>query len=300
MRPKPWAKCGVRRRIQSPRRFRGWLVPFTATVALELAALGVAVGAFGTIVGAGGGFILTPILLLLYPRDSAATLTAVSLTAVFFNAASGSAAYARQRRIDYRSGLMFAAAALPGSIAGALLVGSVSRSLFDLLMAVMLFCLAASLLLGEPDGGRTPGGHVTPRLLTDRYGTSYAYQVPLRRGASFSAVVGFVSSFLGIGGGVLHVPLLVRALGFPTHLATATSHFVLAIIAGGGVVTHVFTGSFAHGHGVRRAAALSVGVVLGAQLGARLSLRASGRAVELLLAVALLALGIRLGLGSFT
>ena len=66
------------------------------------------------------GIVLTPILLLLYPHDKASTITAISLTAVFFNAASGSAAYAHQRRIDYRSGGAFAAAALPGSIAGAL------------------------------------------------------------------------------------------------------------------------------------------------------------------------------------
>jgi uncharacterized protein len=274
-------------------------VPFTSTVAIGLTILGVAVGAFGTIVGAGGGFILTPILLLLYPHDSAATLTAVSLTAVFFNAASGSAAYAHQRRIDYRSGLLFAGAALPGSIVGALVVGAVSRSVFDVLMAIVLFFLAGWLALGEPGKGRTPAGHLVRRTVTDRYRTSYEYFVPVRRGAAFSAIVGFVSSFLGIGGGVIHVPLLVRVLGFPTHLATATSHFVLAIIAGGGVATHILAGSFAHGHGVRRAAALAVGVVVGAQLGARLSLRVSGRAVELLLAVALLALATRLAIGAF-
>jgi uncharacterized membrane protein YfcA len=273
-------------------------VSFTPTVAIGLAFLGLGVGAFGTIVGAGGGFILTPILLLLYPHESAATLTAISLTAVFFNATSGSIAYAHQRRIDYRSGLVFAAAALPGSVAGALLVGSVSRRLFDLLMAVVLFFLAGWLMLGEPGEGHTPKGHLSARRLTDRYGTSYAYNVPVRRGALFSGVVGFLSSFLGIGGGVIHVPLLVRMLGFPTHIATATSHFVLAIIAGGGVATHVAAGSFAHGHGIRRAAALSVGVVVGAQLGARLSLRASGRLVEQLLALALLALAARLALGS--
>lgn len=271
---------------------------FTPTVAVLLVLLGVAVGTFGTIVGAGGGFILTPILLLLYPHDSPATLTAISLTAVFFNAASGSAAYAHQRRIDYRSGLTFAGAALPGSIAGALVVGSISRSVFNLVMAVVLVCLAGWLMLGEPGAGHQPSGHLTPRVITDRLGISYNYAVPLRRGAAFSAVVGFASSFLGIGGGVIHVPLLVRVLGFPTHLATATSHFVLAIIAGGGVATHVAAGSFAHAHGVRRAAALAVGVVAGAQVGARLSLRASGRVVETLLAVALLALAIRLGVGS--
>ncbi|MGZ4335968.1 MAG: TSUP family transporter [Gaiellaceae bacterium] len=118
--------------------------------------------------------------------------------------------------------------------------------------------------------------------------------MPLWRGIAYSGVVGFVSSFLGIGGGVIHVPLLGRVLGFPTHIATATSHFVLAIIAGGGAATHVVASSFAHGNGIRRAIALSVGVMLGAQLGARLSLRTSGRTVEVLLGVALVALAARL------
>jgi uncharacterized membrane protein YfcA len=122
----------------------------------------------------------------------------------------------------------------------------------------------------------------------------FYYAVPVRRGIAYSAVVGFASSFLGIGGGIIHVPLLVRVLGFPTHIATATSHFVLAIIAGSGAATHIFAGSFAHGHGVRRAFALSLGVVLGAQLGARLSLRTSGRVVEGLLGAALAVLAARL------
>jgi len=78
-------------------------VRFSTETAALLVLIGFAVGAFGTLIGAGGGFILTTILLLLYPHDSPQTLTAISLAAVFFNAASGSAAYARQRRIDYRT-----------------------------------------------------------------------------------------------------------------------------------------------------------------------------------------------------
>ena len=161
-------------------------------------------------------------------------------------------------------------------------------------MAAVLLALAVWLLRGEPGRRPAPKGHLVRRELTDRSGKTFEYDVPIRRGVAYSVVVGFVSSFLGIGGGVMHVPLLVRALGFPTHLATATSHFVLAIIAGSGALTHVIAGSFAHGHGVRRAISLSLGVVLGAQLGARLSLRASGRFVESLLGVALLAVAARL------
>ncbi len=251
-------------------------------------------GAFGTLIGAGGGFILTPILLLLYPHDSPQTLTAISLAVVFFNAASGSVAYMRQRRIDYRSGLVFAAATLPGAIAGALVVGSVSRRAFDVIMGAVLAVLALWLLTGERWPLPVATSHLERRELVDVSGERYSYDVPLRRGALLSLGVGFLSSFLGIGGGVIHVPLLVRALGFPTHLATATSHFVLAIMAGAGSVTHIALGSFAHGHGVRRTAALSIGVVAGAQLGAHVSLRLGGRMIQRLLSVALLVLAARL------
>lgn len=269
-------------------------MPFDVTTAVLLTLLGVGIGAFGTIVGSGGGFILTPVLLLLYPHDSAKTLTAISLAVVFFNAASGSAAYLRQRRVDVRSGLLFAAATLPGAVGGALLVGVVSRQVFAGIMGGVLAALAAWLLTGERWRPR-PGRHgVRRRVLVDREGLLHEYDVPLLRGALYSLGVGFVSSFLGIGGGVIHVPLLVRALGFPTHVATATSHFVLAWMAGAGTVTHIVAGSFAHGNGVRRVAALSVGVVVGAQAGAHVSRRLHGRHIEWLLGVALLALAVRL------
>ena len=269
-------------------------MPFDATTAVLLALLGVGVGAFGTVVGAGGGFVLTPVLLLLYPHDSAKTLTAISLTVVFFNAASGTGAYLRQRRVDVRSGLVFAAATMPGAVGGALLSGAVSRRLFDGLMGGVLALLAVWLLSGERWRPQPARRGARRRTLVDREGLRHEYDVPLARGALYSLGVGFVSSFLGIGGGVIHVPLLVRALGFPTHIATATSHFVLAWMAGVGTITHVVAGSFSNGSGVRRAAALSIGVVAGAQVGARFSRRLGGRHIERLLAVALLALAARL------
>ena len=267
---------------------------FTFPTAVMLVAIGFGVGAFGTLIGAGGGFILTPILLLLYPHESAQTLTAISLAVVFFNAASGSVAYARQGRIDYRSGTVFGLATLPGAVAGALVVGAVSRQVFDAIMGAVLALLAIWVLAGERWPLPRPTRNLERRELHDRAGERYVYFVPLRRGALYSLIVGFVSSFLGIGGGVIHVPLLVRTLGFPTHLATATSHFVLAIMAGAGTITHIAHGSFAHEQGVRRTLALSAGVIGGAQLGAHVSLRVRGRMIEWLLAGALLALAARL------
>ena len=179
--------------------------------------------------------------------------------------------------IDYRSGIAFAAATVPGSVIGALVVGFAPRRLFDALTGLLL-AAAAAILIREPSAAAKPRGKVrgSPRCISDRGGTGISIQ-SMFRGVLFSIAVGFVSSFLGIGGGIIHVPLMVTALGFPVHVATATSHFVLANMAAVGSITHIATGAFSNGVGVRRALALSVGVVFGAQIGALISRKIGGR-----------------------
>ncbi|HEY3168403.1 MAG TPA: sulfite exporter TauE/SafE family protein, partial [Candidatus Binatia bacterium] len=94
---------------------------------LWLLPLGILIGAFGTLIGAGGGFILVPILLLLYPDENTELITSISLAVVFFNALSGSWAYSRMGRIDYKSGMIFAVATIPGAILGAVSTAYVPR-----------------------------------------------------------------------------------------------------------------------------------------------------------------------------
>ncbi len=261
-----------------------------------LVALGLGVGAVGTLVGAGGGFLLAPILLLVYPHDSPQTLTSISLAAVWVNSTSGSIAYARLRRIDVRSGLVFGAATLPGAVGGALAVGYVPRRAFDALMAATLGAVAVWIGLHHERPHVADRG--TERVLVDSSGREWRYRVPVARGALYSVGVGFASSFLGIGGGVFHVPILVAGLGFPTHIATATSHFVLAQMSAAGVLTHFAQGSYRVGHGLRRSLALGVGVAVGAQLGAHWSSRVPAQVIERLLAVGLLLAAARLALAA--
>jgi uncharacterized membrane protein YfcA len=243
---------------------------------LGLVVLGFAVGTFGTLIGAGGGFLLVPLLLLLYPNDPVKTITAISLGVVCLNAASGSLAYARLGRIDYRTGLIFAAASAPGAVLGVLVTGQLPRGTFDALFGMLLIGLALYLLLR----GRVVEGHTKPE------------RVNLALGAVLSFGVGFLSSMLGIGGGIIHVPLLIQFLGYPAHIATATSHFILAIMSLVGVITHILTGEFEHG--VRRTLALGAGVLVGAQFGAALSQRVHGQWILRALALALLLVGVRL------
>src|SRR5262245_29586051 len=115
-----------------------WLVP-----------LGFFAAAYGTLIGAGGGFVLAPVLLLFYPAAAPEIITGISLTVVFFNALSGTFAYAKSGRIDYKSGMILAAANMPGAVIGALATTATSRARFNLLFGALLI-LAALLLIVVP------------------------------------------------------------------------------------------------------------------------------------------------------
>ena len=272
-------------------------VIFAAEKYLALMALGFGVGAYGTLIGAGGGFVLMPILLILYPKESPEILTSISLAVVFFNALSGSEAYGLMKRIDYRSGLMFAAATVPGAALGAVNTSHVPRHLFDIIFSVLMVAAAIFLLLrhGAPKATSKPSSasrHRITRHLVDAHGHQYEYSFNPLVGIALSVFVGYVSSFLGIGGGIIHVPFLGYFLHFPVHIATATSHFVLAIMALTGTVVHILTGTFTHG--VHRTIALAIGVALGAQLGAHFSQRIRGTWIIRSLALALGLVGVRI------
>jgi hypothetical protein len=274
-----------------------WLLP-----------LGFAIGAFGTLIGAGGGFILVPILLLVYPNEKTELITAISLAVVFFNATSGSAAYARMRRIDYKSGTVFAIATIPGAVLGALSTRYLPRGVFDVIFGILMIVGAIYLWFStkeqhenpaqpETTGAVMAGGYFwTERHFQDVDGVDYHYAFNPGAGVVLSIFVGFVSSLLGVGGGFIHVPALVSLLNFPVHVATATSHFVLAVMALAGTITHIAQGVFVHGF--RRTVLLAIGVVPGAQFGAKLSSRVGGKLIIRGLAVALAFVGVRLIIGA--
>lgn len=262
------------------------------TAFLWLVPIGFALGTLGTLVGAGGGFLLAPFLLLVYPHERPETIASISLAVVFLNALSGTVAYARMQRVDYRSGLLLSAATVPGAILGAFTTALLPRRTFDLIFAVVLFA-GAGLLLWRPQVQGALGRGRFARRVVDRDGTVHEYAYNPWLAAALSLGVGYVSSVLGIGGGIIHVPILTALLGFPVHIATATSHFALAVMAGTGTITHLATGAFHYG-GARRTIALGAGVLAGAQVGARLSSRVHGTWILRGLAAALMLVALRL------
>jgi uncharacterized protein len=272
------------------------LTLFTASKFLGFITLGFLTGLYGTLIGAGGGFVLMPTLLLLYPEASPHQLTSISLAVVFFNALGGTESYAMMRRIDYKSGLIFAAATVPGAIFGALNTGHVHRQFFNFIFSVALISAAIFLFVRSnrtSDIGVTHHSHhEISRHLVEANGAAFDYSFNPWMGIGLSFFVGYASSFLGIGGGIIHVPAMTYLLNFPVHVATATSHFVLAIMALTGTLTHIVTGTFAHG--VNLTLSLAIGALLGAPLGAYFSNRIGGDWIIRGLAVALGLVGVRI------
>jgi hypothetical protein len=259
-------------------------MPLSVEEAGVLLALGFGVGAYGTLIGAGGGFVLVPMLLLLRPGQSPASVTAVSLTVVFFNAYGGTWAYAQRGRIDYPSGVLFALAGIPGALLGTWVVRYIPRGPFDVVFSLLLLILAAYLIYHPMEAEADGRGGEPP--------TEAARRRQLLIGSLGSAYLGVVSSLLGIGGGILHVPFLIRVLGFAPHVATATSHFVLALVAFTGTLAHIWRGELSDE--LAPTAMLALGVMMGAPLGAAFSHWLRGPWLVRLLALALAGVGVRL------
>ncbi|HEY8280225.1 MAG TPA: sulfite exporter TauE/SafE family protein [Bdellovibrionota bacterium] len=259
--------------------------------------LGACVAAYGTLVGAGGGFLLVPVFLLGFnlPHQIA---VGTSLVVVMVNAFSGTLGYVRDKRIDYRLGLIFSLCTLPGAVIGGFTTAWVSSSIFSKIFGLLLSLTALYLLLRgsrksrPPIRGKREWGWVKREIATRHGMEQYEVNEPL--GGLFSLFVGAISSWFGIGGGIIHVPLMTEVLRIPVHVAVGTSHFILGITALVGVLVHFYQGHV----NVPLALQIGAGALLGAQLGVRLSRRVHGSLVIRALSLALLAVGLRLLLGS--
>lgn len=261
--------------------------------------LGLIIGTLGTLIGAGGGFILVPVLMLLYPNYSTETITAISIAAVACNAISGSTAYMIAKRVDYKAGIIFALCTIPGSILGVHSTKLISRALFDTVFGVLLCGLGIYLFL---KGGQKiisvnhlkPKKGLTYQKITDKSGHTYEYSYSMKKGGIFSVFVGYFSPLLGIGGGIIHVPFIAEWLKFPVHIATATSHFILAIMATVSVIVHYYNGVYDSPIIANTVISISTGIVVGAQLGAYLSKLIKGKIIIKALSVCLAIVGLRI------
>jgi len=256
-----------------------------------LAVIGVGAGALGSLVGLGGAFVVIPILRMAYLLSPAAT-AGISLVMVAANAISGSATYLRQGRADVRAAALVSLTGIPASLLGAHLVRSVTPGTFDALYGALLVSFFAILVRHRrsDDVAFVLASGMRERVIIDRTGKTFRYATNLPLVLLAGVALGLVSSFFGVGGGMIFVSVFVGLFKMPPHVSTATSTLAIVLTAPAGIATH----GFEHGIMWIYAAPLAVGGLIGGQIGPRLGRRLSARQLLDVLAATVLFAGLTL------
>ena len=286
--------------------------------AVSLALLGLGTGIFGVLVGSGGGIILGPLLLIFSPLQ-AHVVAGTTLAMVAVTSISGGVAYRRLGVIDVRSGVLFAGAAIPGSVIAPFVVKNIAGDTFRVLFGLLLLGLAVQMLTGSrgPFGslGRrfvenlwglrprasspvdpaqdVPAVVTAPptRVVRTTSGEVFEYRFNEALATSFNVLLGFISAFFGTGGGFVRTPVLVAAFGFPVKVAVATSVFALSIYATTGAAVHAAIGQVEWYPTLVWA---GLGLLVGSQIGVRVSTVVQSAWILRALVVVLLVMGVRL------
>ena len=250
--------------------------------------LGVAAGLLGTLLGLGGGVFLVPFLVMVVgiPFHIA---VAVSLTTVIATSSAVSAATAGKGLINLRLGMVLEIATAAGGLAGGLTAYMLSARTLQILFSVVTGAIGivtiARLSQAERVGGGDPGslgGRYRDEYL-DRMVTYRLVRLPLALLASL--VAGNVSTLLGLGGGIIKVPVLNAWCGVPMRAAAATSAFMIGVTATSGAVIYYGRGDVIP----ELAAAAVLGVHVGSTGGLRVGARLRPRTLRMLMAIVLFA-----------
>jgi uncharacterized membrane protein YfcA len=261
----------------------------TPALALVIFAAGAVAGSLGALLGIGGGVFLVPFLNLglNFPFTVAA---AISLTTVIATSSSVSAARTGKQLINIRLGMLLEVATAGGSLLGGVTAQVLAQSTVQKVFGMVTAIVAVIMLTRLQRRNVILDPTIDPGVLGGRYyeeesGCLVAYRVkrlPVALVVSF--IAGNVSSLLGIGGGVIKVPVLNAWCGVPLRAAAATSAFMIGVTATAGAVIYYGTGQLVPA----LAAAAVLGVQLGSWGGMRFGQRASAKWLKLLMAAVLL------------
>jgi uncharacterized protein len=188
--------------------------------------------------------------------------------------------------MNFRFGMVLEVATAAGSVLGGLTAQMLAQTTLQKLFGIVTGGVALATVARSGrrnvilDPNADPGS-LGGRFHDEESGATVVYQIkrmPLALGASF--VAGNVSSLLGIGGGVIKVPVLNGWCGMPLRAAAATSAFMIGVTATAGVIIYYVSGQLLPG----AAAAAILGVQLGSFVGLRMSRRIPIQSLKLLLA----------------
>lgn len=292
----PWTVRGscCRRRTSKSDHDRRWSTGWQRIVGIVVAlfALGLLAGFLSGLVGVGGGVVIVPFLYFVYghpelsgfhaaPSMHAAIAHATSLFIIVPTAVSGTLSYQRARLVAWPAAWPIAAASLVAAVVGVHIAVWFPAELLKAAFGVFLVVTGAAKL--------------REKLAAPRQ----ALRLALPRTLFVGAVVGLLSAVLGVGGGMVAIPLLIRLIGLDMERVAGTSIAIVAFTGVAGAITYMVAGLDGSGlpHGswgyVHWLAALPIltGSLLSVRWGTAVNQRLSARTLRLIFGVLLLAIG---------
>jgi len=252
-------------------------------IVLLLIGGGVAAGLFGSLLGLGGGILIVPLLTLGFGLPLI-TAIGVSLVCVIVTSGAAAGVYLERRVANLRLGMTLELFTAIGAMTGGLIAFLVPERFLELLFAAMLIYVALTMArrpdspaeFGIPtDDPAIEGGDDDDSTVTRLSGPGYRVR-RIGFGLVGSIGAGVVSALLGIGGGLVKVPVMHVIMGVPLRVATATSNLMIGITASAGAIIYLLRG----GIDPFVAAPTAIGVFLGATLGSRTAHRIDVRVLR--------------------
>lgn len=236
-------------------------------------AIGVVAGMLSGLFGVGGGIVMTPGLQVVLGAAPIVAL-ATPLPVILPTALTGALTYRKAGELDQRAAAWMIGPGVLASVAGALLTKFVDTHLLLVITAALLAYQAMGILRGSR-GRRGPSFEATPSMYI-----------------GIGLLAGFVSGLLGIGGGLVMVPMLAGWLGMPLKRALGTSLLAIVALVIPGTITHAWLGHIDWALFL----VVTVGAVPGARIGASIALGTHERTLRMMVGSFLLLVALAYGL----
>jgi uncharacterized membrane protein YfcA len=276
--------------------------------ALVIVALGGLVGLLTGMVGVGGGFLTTPILIFYGIPPAVAVASAT--TQITGTSISGVLAHRRRRGVDPQMGAVIIAGGVVGSILGGFLFRLLQDSgQIDTVISILYVVLLSSIgmmmakeaatalnILKPRPGKKKPRRHnplIASLPMRWRFYQSGLYISPLAP-LLLGFVAGMLTVLLGVGGGFILVPAMIYLLGMSAQVVVGTSLLQILFVTAATTLIHATSTKSVD---IVLAGLLLLGSVIGAQLGARLAQKAKPELLRMFLAIIILAVAVRMAIG---
>ncbi len=247
-------------------------------IELILIPIGLLIAAFFSMVGLAGGSFIVPMLVLGFGLATQKAI-GISLLAVMFTAVSATLAYAMQRKINFRVGLLLDTMDVPGAFLGAYLTTFIASTWLAGMFGGLLVFIAAYMFLRRKSSREIAADD------SIRMGRKTVGYCVLGSLAS-----GIVSAMFGIGGGVIDEMVMILMLGMTIHMSAGTAMFGMAITTIAAFIPHWLLGNVIWDYAIP----LAIGCAIGGQIGPYFSKRTEASTLKKILAAAFIIIGLRM------